>query len=87
LLNFKGAAMTAGVRARPSVATHRTGTPRPPQFEPTNAPEPAEELRLRLDDVPIPAVTLAVEGLRPTLGSWIFGHYYRSRSSAKPRAR
>ena len=51
------------------------------------SPEPAEELRLRLDDVPIPAVTLDVDGLRPTLGSWIFGLFYRSRPPAKPRPR
>jgi len=79
--------MTAGIRARPALAPRRAVAPPAPQMEPSMSPEPAEELRLRLDDVPIPAVTLDVDGLRPTLGSWIFGLFYRSRPPAKPRAR
>jgi hypothetical protein len=36
-------------------------------------PQDAAELHLRLDDVPLPTVTLDVDGLRPTLGSLIVG--------------
>ncbi|HSN71454.1 MAG TPA: hypothetical protein VLT59_08085 [Steroidobacteraceae bacterium] len=36
-------------------------------------PDDVEELRVRLDDVPIPDIPLDVDGLRPTLGSLVFG--------------
>ena len=67
-------------RARPAqTRAMPTGLRMPPaQF--VADPEETEELRLRLDDVPLPAVTLDVDGLRPTLGSLLVGLIDRIRS-------
>ena len=62
---------TPRVRA-PSVRAVPPGRRMAP-VELAEEPHDAAELRLRLDDVPLPTVTLDVDGLRPTLGSLIVG--------------
>lgn len=59
----------------------------PAPHEPAPHAEDVEELVLRLDDVPIPDVPLHVDGLRPTLGSWLYGLFHRPAVPAKPRKR
>jgi hypothetical protein len=60
-------------RARPPSVRVMPAARRMPPIEFVEEPRDAEELRLRLDDVPLPRVTLDVDGLRPTLGSLIVG--------------
>ena len=60
-------------RARPAPLRAMPPGRRVPPIQFVEASQDAEELRVRLDDVPLPAVTLEVDGLRPTLGSLIVG--------------
>jgi hypothetical protein len=64
--------------ARPAVRRTPVPAPRSPARS-SKEYELEEELRVRLDDVQLPGYSLDVDGLRPTLGSFLYGLYARLR--------
>jgi hypothetical protein len=72
--------MTAAVRARRAAPTQPPRVRRDLSFDDTQQIEADERLVLRLDDVSIPPLTLRVHGLRPTVGSLLYGLLFARRS-------